>query len=213
VAFTVLVDLGDGSSELWMDRAHDYVEPDSSEFEPTFWSGEASWSLDGDLTLSASDITVEASITDLGANLWAGSLVSPDHGTLDAVCWSEGFQPQHHYDASLGTCVDDSGVAGVDLLPVPYVRVSGDGQCGFFPGLSLNEDFFDYPVLRNIVLRGAVLDTANLYFAHIVDSQWEGADLTGFGFGYATLSGTVDEHTVWPEGPCSIDGSTMACSW
>ena len=65
----------------------------------------------------------------------------------------------------------------------------------------------------HIDLRGAVLDTATLYFAHIVDSQWEGADLTGFGFGYATLSGSMDEHTVWPEGPCSVDGSTLACSW
>lgn len=48
-----------------------------------------------------------------------------------------------------------------------------------------------------------------------LDGLLEGADMTGFDYGYADVSGTIDTFTVVPplapEGGCILDGSRLTC--
>ncbi|MCO4770225.1 MAG: pentapeptide repeat-containing protein [Deltaproteobacteria bacterium] len=213
VALDLSIDRLTGTAAVVYDRAHAYDQEDPFEFASREWTALAELAAaDGELTVSLEGITLSATErAALGTGLWTGSLESEEFGVRDAVCWEDTFAGPHRYDADTGDCVDADGASGLDELPVAYVRASKDGQCGTFPGLSLNEDFLGYPILRGTDLRGADLSEATLFFAHIEDGDFRGANLEGFQFGYATLSGTTDAYTVWPEGPCAVQGDALDC--
>jgi len=211
VAVELTVDLATGDAALGFDRAHEYGSDDPFEFEGRTWSTSVVIDAGADLAIDGDDLTVVAASTDLGAGLWTGTLTSDTYGTRSVVCWEDTFVAPHSYDPQTGDCLDADGNAGFDALPVPYVRASGDGQCGTFEGLSLNEDFLGYPILRGTDLRGARLAGATLFFASIHDGRFEGADMTGFEFGYAEITASADAHTVWPSDNCSVDGDAMEC--
>ncbi len=213
VSLELGLDLATGEAALRLDRAHEYGESDPFAFAPEAWTAEAEWSTADGLSIVMEGLSVQATRSeDLSGELWLGTLASGDHGSHDVVCWADTFVGDHTYDPTSGVCRDGDGAPGQDALPVAYVRASGDGHCGTFAGLSLNEDFLGYPILRGLDLRGAELDGATLFFAHIADARWEGADLTGFEFGYATLTGTLDTHTIWPSESCAVEDGALACT-
>ncbi len=213
VALDLSVDLASLEASLTYDRAHEYGNDDPFEFERRAWTSTVTLEAGASgLIVEDDELSITAGPGGLGEGLWTGTLASDTYGSHAVVCWEDTFAPRHSYDPSSGDCVDANGDVGFDALPVAYVRASGDGQCGTFEGLSLNEDFLGYPILRGTDLRGARLAGATLFFASILDGRFEGADLTDFEFGYAEITGTTDAHTVvWPNDSCTVEGDAMRC--
>lgn len=116
---------------------------------------------------------------------------------INLWCWQEEQYLPARYDADSGKCLTKDGVEAMNDVPFLFVRGTGWGQCTELAG-QLNEEAFGYPSFVGLDLRGAVLDGAALHFANILDARLEGADLANFSFGYATVSGSIDEHTVVP---------------
>jgi hypothetical protein len=126
------------------------------------------------------------------------------------VCWPADIEMAYHYDAESGGCFDDAEETGLNRIPVPFLRETGNGECGDLRGADLNESNLGYPVLSLLDLRGADLTEAQLFFAHIAEASLQGTDLLGLQFGYANVLGTVDAFSSYPES-CSLDGDQLAC--
>jgi hypothetical protein len=141
--------------------------------------------------------------TELFGSPWAGVA-----GTLPA-----------HFDWESGECVGADGKPALNVLPVEVVRETSFGECVDFSGQSLNGDDLGYPELQGWFLPGAKLDGASLFFANLTFATLNGADLSGLDFGYATVSGSFDDNTTFPdEGGCVADegnpwsGPSVACT-
>lgn len=115
------------------------------------------------------------------------------------------------YDDEVGHCVDNHGETARNTIPLAVVRETGLGECVDFGGEALNANDLGNPVLAGWNLRGAHLDTAGLSFASLIDADLRGAQLSRFAFGYAVITGTIDEATA-PPAPCTVDGDQLACS-
>jgi hypothetical protein len=122
------------------------------------------------------------------------------------------------YDRAKGRCLDAAGQPRLNRLPIELVRETGFGECADLSGLALNGDDFGYPFLGWWSLQGARLDGAMLHFAELSGASLAGADLRGMEFGYASISGSVDEHTRVPADGCAIAednpwaGPQLACA-
>jgi hypothetical protein len=179
----------------------------------------ASWDEQTSITLTEDELlfggvgtlVVEAARhPDFSGRMYVGTLSYGELGVHDVTCWFDDFVSDFTYVPGEG-CFDADGQAGHNPLPIPYLRDTGDAHCARFDGQMINEDFLGYPTFLGLDLRGARMESAALYFAHILESRWEGADLTGFDFGYAMLSGTVDASTVLPETSCETDDGWLDC--
>jgi hypothetical protein len=115
------------------------------------------------------------------------------------------------YDDEVGHCVDDHGDVARNTIPLAVVRETGFGECVDVGGEALNANDLGYPVLAGWNLRGAHLDTAGLSFASLIDADLRGTQLSQIAFGYAVITGTIDEATA-PPAPCTVDGDQLACS-
>lgn len=158
-----------------------------------------------------------------------GTLVDEEccaDATLSLVCWDEVelFGPQGRespgglparYDAPSGRCLDEEGRPATNPLPVEVVRETRFAACADLRGVALNGADYGYPVLDGWYLSGALLDDAELFFGDLRGAMLEGADLSGLGFGYALVEGTVDEHTILPAEGCLLEeghrGPTVTC--
>jgi len=166
---------------------------------------------DGLLTFEGESLSLQASRhPDFTERMFVGTLTYGELGTHDVTCWFEDFVSDFTYVEGEG-CFDAAGTPGHNPLPIPYLRDTLDAHCASFAGQMINEDFLGYPTFVGMDLRGAVLDSAELFFAHILESSWEGADLTGFEFGYAFLSGTVDASTVILAENCGVQDDWLDC--
>jgi hypothetical protein len=58
--------------------------------------------------------------------------------------------------------------------------------------------------------RIANLDTASISFASLIDADLRGAQLSQFAFGYAEITGSIDDATA-PPTPCTVDGDQLSC--
>ncbi|MEZ4323112.1 MAG: pentapeptide repeat-containing protein [Myxococcota bacterium] len=144
------------------------------------------------------------------AGLRTGTL-TVDAVEVPLVCWTEDFVSPVQVDPLTGLCRGEAGEVGRISLPLPYVRETGFGQCVDFGTASLEEGDLTYPVWSGFDLRGADLSRASLFFAHIEEARFEGALLDGLEFGYATLTGSVDERTVVPSEGCSVEAGQLDC--
>jgi hypothetical protein len=148
--------------------------------------------------------------------LWRGRMSGETQfgdGVVDVTCWTPQLVVEATYDEELGRCVDRAGELARNDLPFEYVYGTGFGQCTTLSG-QLNGEAFGYPVFTDLDLRGANLSEAKLHFAAIVGARFEGADLRTFEFGYATVSGAVDKHTIIPEDTfceAASDGTRYEC--
>ena len=131
---------------------------------------------------------------------------------VPVTCWPTALEHAAQYDPATGTCVDEAGNLARNEIPFMVALRTGFGQCTDFVG-GLNGDALGYPTFDFIDLRGSDFNQASLHFADLRDVQLEGADLTDFDFGYARLTGTIDEFTSVPtDCPVSEDGSMLDCT-
>lgn len=162
------------------------------------------------IEVSTADATLDVSGVDGHPGLWTGTLARAGE-EYAVACFSSIWQPRFQYDATGGACVDGDGVAGLNPTPIPVVRDSGVGQCADLGGLMLNENDLSYPEWRGFDLRGADMSDAQLSFAHIYDSQLEGAQMATLTFGYAFITGTIDQYTGVPAESCTTTEGTIDC--
>ncbi len=135
-------------------------------------------------------------------------------GSIPITCWSNVLKLPARYVESSGKCGGPDGEPARNNIPFIYSVHKGFGQCATFEG-QLNGDAFGYPSFVGLDLKGADLSGAALNFAHLIDADLRGAKLGTFSFGYATVRGQVDEHTIFPNGDwCDVpvDGEPFDCS-
>jgi hypothetical protein len=124
-----------------------------------------------------------------------------------------------HFEWETGTCVDAEGAPALNRAPIEVVRETGAGECADLRGVSLNGGDLAWPDLDGWILLGARLDDARLSFASLRTASLQGADLSDLDFGYATVEGFIDAHTVLPGGGegCEVTrspwaGDSVSCS-
>lgn len=133
--------------------------------------------------------------------------------------WAEvtGLLPAH-FDWETGACVDAAGAPALNATPIEVVRETGNGECADLRGVALNGADLAGPDLDGWILLGARLDDARLSFASLRSASLQGADLSDLDFGYATVDGFIDAHTVLPGGDaCEVTrspwaGDSISCS-
>lgn len=165
---------------------------------------------EGILRLRGRQRTFEVEPTNVDG-VYAGELFVPDGVGLEATCWETDFTPTYTYDAESGECRDGDGEQGLNEVGLITVRETGRGECADLEGIYVNAEDLGYPVLEGWDLRGANLQDGELRFAHLVDADLRGADLGGLGYGYATITGAVDEYTSLPEAGCERSGGEVEC--
>lgn len=114
-----------------------------------------------------------------------------------------------HYDSAVGGCVDVGGEPARNAIPIAVIRETGFGHCADVTA-PLNANDFGYPLFTGWDLRGANLNGSGLFFANLIEARLEGAVLDAFPFGYAEITGTIDDVTAPPEG-CTVDDDRIAC--
>ena len=202
-------DGGEAVAEVHYETVHEGIR-EAASFGPESWDVEFIEDLNtGELEIVAEELHLEASATRIDG-VYRGTLVfdeddSGEEQQLDAACWRSGFEVAYTYDEATGQCSDGFGNEGRVELPVITVRETGRGECVDFGEKSLNEELLGYPSLRDWNLRGAELNSASLQFADLVDADLAGASMSGFTYGYASIVGTIDEHTELPD-HCEADG-------
>ena len=91
------------------------------------------------------------------------------------------------------------------------VRDTGNGQCADLRWVELNEGEYQHAELVGWDLRGADLESAQLFFADLVDAQLEGANLGTLDYGYADITGSIDDFTDLPVEGCELEEDAMSC--
>jgi hypothetical protein len=138
---------------------------------------------------------------------------------LGVTCWSEselfgsswgdvkpGTLPAR-FDWDSEQCAAADGTPALNPLPIEFVRETSFGECADLRGVRLNGGDLSGPVLQGWDLIGANLDGAQLYFASLTGASLSGADLSGLKFGYASVSGGVDDATRLPSSGCQKTSS------
>jgi hypothetical protein len=170
-------------------------------------------------TWTASDVDLSWEVGSLSAP--APNADAFSEGALDlddredsvpVVCWTSDYVPAYRYDTTSGECRDFDGREGLNALPIALIHATHDGQCADLADVEVNEEDLGYPLLNDWDLRGADLSNAQLHFADIIDAQLEGANLATFVYGYANITGAVDDYTVLPEtGDCTVEDGVLTC--
>lgn len=126
------------------------------------------------------------------------------------------------YDEIDGLCKNRAGLVGFNEIDLPKIRLSRDCECMKFSKIEVLElagDTIQIPVrfgyyeLTEYNFKGAVLDSCNLFFNLVLKADLRGADLSTLQYGYAFVTGRIDEFTKVPlEGTVEIDGDSVRCS-
>lgn len=202
----------DGDDAYFVDMTLGAAHPDQ---QGVVAAPDASWREQAYFNWTEVGFDISGGDIELTTNAWEGmylgTIEHTDHGSHEVTCWFDDFEATYRYDADSGLCLDADGDEGINTYPVAYLRDSLDGNCGMWWALNLNEDFLGYPTWVGMDLRGAQLGGASLYFANVLDASLEGTKFGGFEFGYAQVTGTIDEHTEWLEQNCTLDGSDLDC--
>lgn len=169
---------------------------------------------DGALQLASADdaLLIDADLEALG---WRTARATIDGAEIPLTCGTaETFATRWpRFDDEVGGCVDVDGVAAAPgVAPLALVQAFGDGACVDLRGAALNGDDLGYPILRGWDLRGALLDEASVLFADLLDADLRGAQLARLQYGYAHVTGRIDDDTALPEaGRCVVEQETLAC--
>ena len=128
---------------------------------------------------------------------------------------------QYRYDPGTGKCTNCVGQAGYNPIDTVQVRLTKNCEC---MDLSKHElaylkegitrgNLFHYPVLEGYNFRGARMDSAQLFFALIENSDLSGANLATLQYGYASVQGNTDKFTQLPkEGKCVYQNDSLHCA-
>lgn len=123
------------------------------------------------------------------------------------------------YNENSGLCENSSGIVGFNSIDLEVIRDTKDCECMKFSKMEMllvAGDTIEIPTrlsyfqIKGYNFRGAVLDSCELYFNHILASDLRGADLSTLQYGYAFVVGRVDEFTKNPnEGTVEIIGDSL----
>jgi uncharacterized protein YjbI with pentapeptide repeats len=132
-------------------------------------------------------------------------------GGMVVNCWEPGIEAPFHYDPDSGLCTDDNGEVGSNPWSLPMVRDTGDGQCADLRWYELNEGEYQHADLSGWDLRGADLESSQLFFSNLIDARLEGANLSSLEYGYADITGSIDDFTDLPVEGCEFQGDDLIC--
>ena len=109
------------------------------------------------------------------------------------------------YDPTRGVCVNEDGDTGFNKIPIEEIRKTGKGECVHLSNVKIFPDL-EGRIGSGWNLRGAKLDRARLSFNDLHNCQCEGTQFIKFDWGYATITGTGDRHTILPaDADCVLD--------
>lgn len=129
---------------------------------------------------------------------------------------------QFFYNPNTGKCENCSGDQGYNSLNYDEVRTTKNAECVDLSNIDLvylldtaaidNFHPFGYNILDGYNFKGARFDSATLFFNHIYNASFEGADLSKLQFGYAYVKGKIDSYTVLPlAGSCTTPADSCDC--
>jgi len=150
-----------------------------------------------------------ASNSSVHPDFYIGSVDLTPEETTTVACWADDMQSTYTYRQD-GRCLNEDGQEGLNSYTVSYLRETGNGQCTFYWAQAFDEMDYSYPSLSDWDLRGAQLNATSLHFANLVNARLEGAAFDMFDFGYAEITGSVDDHTT-VSSACTIQGDSVYC--
>ncbi len=125
------------------------------------------------------------------------------------------------YDSIYGFCVNSLNEIGFNEFVLEDIKGTKNGECFNFPDfyiILLKEGVFEetgnlfaYDTLYDWNFKGSVLDSAVLYFAHIANGNFEGAQISNMRMGYASITGLLDTYSNVGGCPNKND-NTFYCS-
>ncbi len=128
----------------------------------------------------------------------------------EVVCWEPEIEVRARYDELSGDCSDGSGMTAINPeLGPEFIRGSGFGECMTLTS-ELNEGFYNYNTWESPRLAGSDLSNASLHFANIANADLRGTNLEGFDFGYANITGSIDNYTRF-DASCSVEATELIC--
>lgn len=191
---------------------------------PQFWSHNGVWTSEvGEVDTRAVQV-VDGRVTETGrmgldlglareGNVFRGTLVDDQcYQRLETqlTCWNDlelfgspwaGVPGalDATFDWASGACLDREGHPALNEVPIEVVRETGQGACADLRGMALNGADYTGPDLVGWNLVGARLNGASLFFAQLDYASLNGAKLSDLNFGYATITGSIDDHTELPD--------------
>lgn len=132
---------------------------------------------------------------------------------------SKADQNIYRYDPTNGKCLNCLKKEGTNTFDIAKIRQSKDASCVQFPKMHLVEllegihvsNEFSYHTLENFNFRGAILKNVTLHFNSIKNADFSGANLNGFEFGYAEITGKTDRFTILPKEACTVQENQLSC--
>ncbi len=114
------------------------------------------------------------------------------------------------YNASNGKCMNDKNIEGLNILNLKKVHQNKNCECTDLSDIPLVEllpnipesQKFSYNIIKGYNFRGAFLSKSTLNFNYIEDGDFSGANMEHFSYGYAGITGTVDQFTILPKKGC-----------
>jgi len=126
------------------------------------------------------------------------------------------------YNPENGKCENCEGTVGLNAFDIQSVRATRNAECldlsgqnlVFLLDTSMIENFQElgYNELQQYNFKGSKLDSSQLFFNFILESDFAGTDLSGLEFGYAILEGHVDEYTIIPDVCPSVENDSLYCT-
>ena len=126
--------------------------------------------------------------------------------------------PRFRYDFQVGKCLDGNNNIGFNNFILEQVKGTKNAECYDLKGIDLidlkenitEENRLAYNKLKSWNFRGSSLDGAELFFNHLVDADLRGSRFSNLEFGYANISGTVDNFSEIPE-TCERTKDLIGC--
>jgi len=215
LVWTVRADLDDGSVTVGYERPWDSRLP-LADAPGEVWEGVAAVEpFDPDAPEAGWELLFPAGDLQLPSEHQLGTGAVFLHGDhVPLTCWHTDLPARvgHEPLPGLPSTLTDGCPAPGNALPLPFVRATGVGRCADLVGQPLNGTDLTYPTLERYDLRGAALDQATLHFAQLTDARLEGTSMAAFDYGYAEVSGRIDDATVLPlDGDCAVEADRVTC--
>lgn len=125
-----------------------------------------------------------------------------------------------HYDSLSGNCINCKGKIGLNPFDLNQINTTKSAECMKFPAMHLVfvldtteiDNFIElgHNEISDYNFKGADLDSTTLHFNELINSYFEGTKMSQLEFGYAKISGKIDEFTEIPEG-CPIENDSISC--
>jgi hypothetical protein len=137
-----------------------------------------------------------------------------------SACTTEDLCDRYRYDISTGKCKNCNGETGLNQFDRDYIRSTKDAECFDLSRQELillhkkkiKSGSLAYDSLVGYNFKGAKLDSAQLFFNFIFNADLRGTDLSTLQYGYASVTGLVDQYTILPlEGSCKVSPDSLSC--